>query len=89
MTDRFVDRHIGPSPDDEAKMLAVVGYGSLDDLLADAVPATVRTTSTLELPAAAVASSRRLAPATASPVRSSTTVWNVSSASSRPWLISG
>ena len=39
--------------------------------------------------AAAVASSSRLAPATARPVRSVTTVWNPSSASSRPWLISG
>ncbi|MDX6287282.1 MAG: glycine dehydrogenase [Frankiales bacterium] len=48
----FADRHIGPSPDDEAKMLAVVGYGSLDDLLADAIPATVRDDTPLQLPAA-------------------------------------
>ncbi len=39
--------------------------------------------------AAAVASSSREAPATASPVRSSTMVWKFSSASSRPWEISG
>ncbi len=39
--------------------------------------------------AAAVASSSSEAPATASPVRSSTIVWKFSSASSRPWEISG
>ncbi len=39
--------------------------------------------------AAAVASSSIDAPATGSPVRSSTMVWNRSSTSSRPWEISG
>ena len=39
--------------------------------------------------ATAVASSSRLAPAVGSPVRSETMVWKLSSASSRPWLISG
>ena len=39
--------------------------------------------------AAAVASSSSEAPATGRPVRSATVVWNVSSASSLPWLISG
>ncbi len=39
--------------------------------------------------AAAVGSSSRLAPATGSAVRSETIVWKASSASSRPWLISG
>jgi hypothetical protein len=39
--------------------------------------------------AAAVASSSRLAPAMSRPVRSVMTVWKFSSASSRPWLISG
>jgi glycine dehydrogenase len=37
----FAERHVGPSPDEQAKMLAVLGYGSLDDLTADAVPATI------------------------------------------------
>jgi glycine dehydrogenase len=37
----FAERHIGPSPDEQAKMLAVLGYGSLDELVADAVPATI------------------------------------------------
>ena len=39
--------------------------------------------------AAAVASSSRLAPEVGKPVRSETIVWKLSSASSRPWLISG
>ena len=39
--------------------------------------------------AAAVASSSMDAPATGSPVRSSTMVWKLSSASRRPWEISG
>jgi hypothetical protein len=39
--------------------------------------------------AAAVASSSRLALATGRAVRSETTVWKFSSASSRPWEISG
>ena len=39
--------------------------------------------------AAAVPSSSSDAPATGSPVRSSTMVWKLSSASRRPWLISG
>ncbi len=39
--------------------------------------------------AAAVGSSRRDEPATGSAVRSSTIVWKLSSASRRPWEISG
>src|SRR6266511_4170455 len=31
----FAERHIGPSADEQAKMLAVVGYGSLEELVAD------------------------------------------------------
>jgi glycine dehydrogenase len=37
----FAERHIGPSPDEQAKMLAVLGYGSLDELVADAVPKSI------------------------------------------------
>jgi glycine dehydrogenase len=50
---RFADRHIGPSSDDRAKMLAVVGYGSLDDLADAALPVAIRTAEELDLPAAA------------------------------------
>jgi glycine dehydrogenase len=44
MTDRstFADRHIGPGPDEQAKMLATIGYGSLNELTATAVPEVIR-----------------------------------------------
>ncbi len=35
----FSSRHIGPTPDETSRMLAAVGYGSLDELTAAAVPA--------------------------------------------------
>ena len=35
----FSRRHIGPRPADVAKMLAEIGAGSLDDLIAQTVPA--------------------------------------------------
>ncbi len=38
----FADRHIGPGSDALAKMLAVIGYGSLDDLVEDALPPSIR-----------------------------------------------
>ena len=48
----FAERHVGPSPEEQAKMLAVLGYGSLDELAADAVPATIYDRE-LDLPAPA------------------------------------
>ena len=51
--DEFAARHIGPSADEQAKMLAVVGYASLDELVADAVPRSIVEDRTLDLPAAA------------------------------------
>jgi glycine dehydrogenase len=48
----FADRHIGPSEDEQAKMLAVVGYGSLDELVDAAVPEVIRATEGLQLDAA-------------------------------------
>jgi glycine dehydrogenase len=50
----FADRHIGPSEDEQAKMLAVVGYGSLDELVDDAVPEVIRATEGLQLRRGAV-----------------------------------
>jgi len=47
----FVDRHIGLSPDDVATMVAALGYGSLDDLMAAAVPGGIRSAEALDLPA--------------------------------------
>jgi glycine dehydrogenase len=48
----FAGRHIGPSEDEQAKMLAVVGYGSLEALVAAALPESIRSTAALPLPAA-------------------------------------
>jgi glycine dehydrogenase len=47
----FAGRHIGPSPDEQAKMLAVLGAGSLEELAASAVPEAIRATERLALPA--------------------------------------
>ncbi len=48
----FVERHIGPSADEQAKMLAVVGYGSVDELVAAAIPDSIQAFDTLNLPIA-------------------------------------
>ncbi|MFR9676491.1 aminomethyl-transferring glycine dehydrogenase [Streptomyces sp. TR02-1] len=48
----FEDRHVGPDHGDQAKMLAQVGYGSLDELTAAAVPDVIRSTDWLQLPGA-------------------------------------
>jgi glycine dehydrogenase len=47
----FTTRHIGPSGDDRAKMLALLGRASLDDLVDDAVPPAIRATEPLALDA--------------------------------------
>jgi glycine dehydrogenase len=47
--ENFADRHIGPSADDIARMLEVVGAASLDDLLDQAVPPSIRDDKPLEL----------------------------------------
>src|SRR3954452_9397565 len=48
----FAARHIGPSADEQAKMLAVVGYASRQDLASAAVPAAIHTSTALVLPPA-------------------------------------
>jgi glycine dehydrogenase len=49
--DRFATRHIGVwSDDDQQHMLKEIGYGSLDELLDDAVPAGIRSDRPLALP---------------------------------------
>jgi glycine dehydrogenase len=45
----FERRHIGPSPDAQAKMLAVLGYSSLEELVDAAVPASVHSDTPLAL----------------------------------------
>ncbi|MCW2887162.1 MAG: glycine dehydrogenase [Streptosporangiaceae bacterium] len=48
----FADRHIGPSPDEHARMLEAVGFSDIDALIDAAVPAVIRTRRPLELPPA-------------------------------------
>jgi glycine dehydrogenase len=48
----FASRHIGPSPTDQDAMVRRVGFDSLDDLMAAAVPSGIRSASALGLPAA-------------------------------------
>ncbi|MET9108549.1 aminomethyl-transferring glycine dehydrogenase [Streptomyces zhihengii] len=48
----FEQRHIGPDAAAQAKMLAQVGYGSLDELSAAAVPDVIKSTKALDLPEA-------------------------------------
>jgi glycine dehydrogenase len=50
--DHFAPRHIGPRPDDLKSMLDQVGASSLDALIDEAIPASIRLTKPLELPPA-------------------------------------
>jgi glycine cleavage system P protein (glycine dehydrogenase) len=50
----FADRHIGPRPAELARMLEVIGVGSLDELAVRAVPESIRDREfTVDLPAPA------------------------------------
>src|SRR5438552_2554014 len=49
-TDTFVRRHVGPNPADEAAMLKTLGLSSLDQLMAETVPAAIRTNHRLSMP---------------------------------------
>src|SRR5436305_175576 len=70
----FATRHIGITAADAQRMLDVLGYASLDDLLADAVPAAIREKLALALPPAAsevqVAAELRMLAARNRPLRS-------------------
>ncbi|GAB3840519.1 hypothetical protein GCM10029963_09270 [Micromonospora andamanensis] len=46
----FADRHIGPGPDDERRMLDTVGYASIDELMDAAIPEVIRWHGRLDLP---------------------------------------
>jgi len=48
----FETRHLGPGPEQQAKMLAALGYGSLDDLTDAALPTSIRSLEALDLPPA-------------------------------------
>ena len=41
-------RHIGPSPEEMAEMLQVIGVDSLDQLIAQTVPESIRSKENLE-----------------------------------------
>jgi glycine dehydrogenase len=49
--DTFVRRHIGPSPEEQKKMLETMGIASLDALVSDTVPQSIRIGKKLDLPA--------------------------------------
>jgi glycine dehydrogenase len=49
-TDWFAPRHIGPSPAERDRMLQTIGASSLDALIDEAIPASIRLTSPLNLP---------------------------------------
>ncbi len=49
-TDDFVGRHVGPSAPEQAHMLDVIGVESLDALLAQTVPESIRMKGALPLP---------------------------------------
>ena len=44
----FPSRHIGPSPQEMADMLKVIGYKTLDELIDDTVPTSIRQTEDLD-----------------------------------------
>ncbi len=48
----FVARHIGPRVEDERAMLAALGLPSMETLITQAVPASIRLNRALDLPAA-------------------------------------
>ncbi|MCO5164475.1 MAG: aminomethyl-transferring glycine dehydrogenase [Mesorhizobium sp.] len=53
MTAPFVSRHIGPRARDEREMLKALGVPSLETLISQAVPRSIRLDRSLDLPAAA------------------------------------
>ena len=49
-TESFSSRHIGPDEADLQAMLKVVGARSLDELVSQTVPSSIRATAPLDLP---------------------------------------
>lgn len=50
-TEQFLWRHVGPRPEDIEKMLEVVGVKSVDELIGQTVPESIRLKKPLDLPA--------------------------------------
>ena len=49
LASQFQHRHIGPSPHETAEMLAAIGAASLDELMAQTVPNSIRQTQPLDV----------------------------------------
>lgn len=49
-TEKFLWRHVGPRPEDIEDMLKVVGVKSLDELIDQTVPESIRLKKELDLP---------------------------------------
>ncbi len=49
-TDDFVARHIGPTPDERAHMLSVIGVASMEELITTTVPGSILMDGPLPLP---------------------------------------
>ena len=47
----FIQRHIGPNPDDTQKMLSVIGLKSVEELISKTVPDNIRSKKAMEIPA--------------------------------------
>jgi len=52
MTEKFVNRHIGPSQRDIDYMLGIIGVSDVDQLIDETVPKSIRSNQELELPSA-------------------------------------
>ena len=50
-TDKFVDRHNGPSEQDVTAMLQKIGVSSVDELIDQTIPSAIRLKKPLNLPA--------------------------------------
>ena len=48
-TDKFVERHVGPNEEELKKMLAKINADSIDDLLDETIPASIRLNKPLDL----------------------------------------
>ena len=50
ITDNFIGRHVGPGKEEIEKMLNVIGVSSLDALIEETVPSSIRMKTPLQLP---------------------------------------
>ena len=48
--DAFMDRHIGPTAEEKAKMLKVIGVKTMEELIEKTIPAAIRMSKPIDLP---------------------------------------